>query len=115
MKYKRWEDLREALEVEVKADVYYSDWMIEFGQKHLSFVEFVQGVFDDMLINSKDPTEKYGDYQFATMSNVKRRMIHELAAIYGFECISYNPEPYRYCHVFINGTQNITLPRVNFF
>ena len=67
----------------------------------------------DGIQNSGD--EKYGDYQFATMSNVKRRMIHELAAIYGFECISYNPEPYRYCHVFINGTQNITLPRVNFF
>lgn len=111
-KHHRLMGLRAALEIsDIRHNITFEPWMIDYTSKNLNFVSEVEENFNSLICNAVDSKEKYADHMFKPMPKHKRKLIHELAALYGLEGVSYNVEPYRYCHIFsARGAAN--LPKV---
>jgi len=89
--------------------------MLEYAKSHTKFVLKMESIFSKMIIESQY-TNKMAFHQFDAMKKPKRKLVHELAALYGLEGESYNliPNRYdtRYPHIHTGDKNEMKLPKV---
>ncbi|KAI1889263.1 hypothetical protein AGOR_G00177340 [Albula goreensis] len=94
--------LAEALQIDQSADPFnvrstskYSDSLKEDARKELKFVSEVEEEMKNLVeLASKGKQTKRSHY-FPPMNRERRKIIHELAEVYGIESVSYDSEPKR--------------------
>ena len=93
--------LAQALQIEIKPKVIYSDFLKNYAREDPSFTADVETKFEsfvrEMKLNTKQ-TKKM--FNLPVMKSYERRFIHELASFYGFETASQDPEPHRNVCIF---------------
>merc|ERR1711879_864713 len=61
----------------------------------------------------KDEDQESVFKKFHPMKKYRRRLVHELAALYGFQGVSIDIEPNRYCHIFApQNSGSCKLPKI---
>ena len=89
--------------------------MLEYAKSHTKFVLKIESIFSQLILDSQI-TNKMAFHQFDAMKKPKRKLVHELAALYGLEGCSYNliPNRYdtRYAHIYTGDKEVMKLPKV---
>ena len=89
--------------------------MLEYAKSHTKFVLKIESIFSQLILDSQI-TNKMAFHQFDAMKKPKRKLVHELAALYGLEGCSYNliPNRYdtRYAHIYTGDREVMKLPKV---
>ena len=85
--------------------------MLEYAKHHKTFVLQIESIFSELILQSQQ-NKKPSFHQFDAMKREKRKLVHELAALYGLQGCSYNREPNRYAHIFTGQASEMKLPKV---
>ena len=85
--------------------------MIDYAKHHKPFVLKIETIFSQLIIDCQR-NGKPSFHQFDAMKRDKRKLVHELAALYGLEGCSYNREPNRYAHIYTGDQAQLKLPKV---
>jgi len=107
LKSQRLEALRQGLEIsDDRLEIEYDPWLVEQAKKDIQFIKNIEHDFSQMLAHVhhnntlwKDEDKEPVFKKFQPMKTYRRRLIHELAALYGFQGVSIDIEPNRYCHI----------------
>ena len=85
--------------------------MLDYAKYHIPFVKKIEAIFSKLIIDCQS-NNKPAFHQFDAMKRDKRKLVHELAALYGLEGCSYNREPNRYAHIYTGDRDLMKLPKV---
>lgn len=94
--------LAEALQINTASDPFnaratsvYSDSLKDDARKDLKFVTEVEGEIRNLVELANKGKQPKRSHCFPAMNREHRRIIHELAEVYGVESVSYDSEPKR--------------------
>lgn len=94
--------LAEALQIDPTSDPFnvrstsvYSDSLKEEARKDLNFVTKVEDEIKNLIEITNKGKQAKRTYTFQPMNRDHRKIIHDLAEVYGLESISYDSEPKR--------------------
>ncbi|XP_061095554.1 transcriptional repressor NF-X1 [Conger conger] len=94
--------LAEALQIDQSADPFsvrssskYSDSLKEDARKELKFVSEVEEEIKNLVELANKGKQTKRSHCFPPMNREHRKIIHELAEVYGIESVSYDSEPKR--------------------
>ncbi|MEQ2313380.1 Transcriptional repressor NF-X1 [Ameca splendens] len=94
--------LAEALQIDLSSDPFnarstsiYSDGLKEDGRKDLKFLSEVEEEIKSLVDLANKGKQPKRSHCFPPMNREHRKIIHELAEVYGVESVSYDSEPKR--------------------
>uniref|UniRef100_A0AAY4BES7 Transcriptional repressor NF-X1 n=1 Tax=Denticeps clupeoides TaxID=299321 RepID=A0AAY4BES7_9TELE len=94
--------LAEALQIDQSNDPFslrstskYSDTLKEDARKEFKFVSEVEEEINNLIEHANKGKQPKRSYCFPPMNREHRRIVHELAEVYGVESVSYDSEPKR--------------------